>query len=332
LDDGRIMLIFRLDPGIGGNHVGANGYIARSIYDPGKDCWGPVETIYNSHQFDDRNLHGGVTREGRIVLFFRSLDVRTGKTKARYFMVSDDNGRTWSEPQRSKAWSDPAATGIAGVWSTGGMFYDPDVAKYAMLGCRRYITFSRDGTEWEEVRRMTDNTDFKLTEAAGAWCGNRRIIALIRDDNRRHGHPLLQIESGDDGRTWSEPAPTNMPPDRHWGCAPQLIYDANRDLLIALTSDRYSKPHERNSLYVYTARPDAVMDRPENWTLRYELPRPWALPGFDKDRPLNQNLYGYPTIAPINENEYLVVFTERAVMHGTEQADLYYFRLIWEEE
>ena len=50
----------------------------------------------------------------------------------------------------------------------------------------------------------------------------------------------------------------------------------------------------------------------QNWTLRYELPRPWALPDFDKDRPRNQNLYGYPTIAPINEDEYLMVFTECA--------------------
>jgi len=49
---------------------------------------------------------------------------------------------------------------------------------------------------------------------------------------------------------------------------------------------------------------------------------------FGEDRPLNQNLYGYPAIAPINGNEYLIVFTERAVMNGTEQADLYYFRLI----
>ncbi|MFO7904873.1 MAG: sialidase family protein [Pirellulaceae bacterium] len=328
LDDGRIMLGFRLDPGIQGNHVGTNAYIASMTYDPVKDEWGTVQTVYNSRKFDDRNIHGGVTNDGRIVIFFRHYDGR--RTQGRYFLNSDDNGRTWSEPKVSEAWSDPATCPLKGIWSTGQMFYNPDVEKYMMMGCRRYLTWSRDGTRWEEYIQITENDDYKLSEIAGAWCGDDRLIALIRDDRRQHGHPLVQLESRDNGETWSEPVPTNMPPDRHWGCAPQLIYDKSRDLLVALTSDRYSRPNKENSLFVYTARPNEVMGKPENWTLRYELTRPWAQADFYKDRPLNQNLYGYPTIAPINQDEYLVVFTERAVMHGAEQADLYYFRLIFE--
>ncbi|MEX0884634.1 MAG: hypothetical protein WDZ72_14285, partial [Cyclobacteriaceae bacterium] len=109
---------------------------------------------------------------------------------------------------------------------------------------------------------------------------------------------------------------------------PQLFYDRDRDLLIALNSDRYSRPDKENSLFIYTAHPKDVLGNSKGWTLQHELQRPWALLGFEGNRPLNQNFYGYPTIAPINENEYLIVFTERAQMHGTEQADLYYFRLI----
>src|SRR5665648_240696 len=74
LDNGRILLIFRLDPGIEGDHVGTNGYIAKIFYDPEKDQWGKVETVYNSHQYDDRNIHGGVTKDGRIIAFFRKYD------------------------------------------------------------------------------------------------------------------------------------------------------------------------------------------------------------------------------------------------------------------
>ncbi len=323
LGDGTIMLIFRLEPGIRGNHVGTGGYVARMTYDPAKDRWGEVETVYNSGRFDDRNIHGGVTNEGRIVVFFRRYD--PPRTEGRYFIYSDDNGQTWSDLQTSEA-----LTGIAG---TGQMFYNPDVEKYSILQYRRHrndILFSKDGSSWDESTLIAEDPDVHLTEIAGAWCGDGRIVALIRDDRRRHGHPLLQVTSRDHGATWREPARTNIPPDGHWGCAPQLIYDEKRGVLIALNSDRYSRPNAENSLFIYTARPDAVMDNPENWTLHYELPRPWAMPDFDKDRPLNQNLYGYPTIAPINEDEYLVVFTERARMHGTEQADLYYFRLIWE--
>tara|TARA_R110002124_G_scaffold206581_6_gene373242 strand:+ start:73571 stop:73987 length:417 start_codon:yes stop_codon:yes gene_type:complete len=136
----------------------------------------------------------------------------------------------------------------------------------------------------------------------------------------------VQVESYDNGKTWTEPVATNIPPNLHWGAAPQLIYDKNRDMLIALTSDRYSRPDEQNSLFIYSASPNDILGSPEGWKLQHELRRPWA--GLKQEGPLNQNFYGYPTIAQINEQEYLVVFTERAVLEGTEHANLYYFRFI----
>lgn len=339
LKDGRILLIFRFDPGGKGNHVGTDGYIAKISYDPEQDKWGDVETVYNSHQYDDRNIHGGVTEEGRIVIFFRRYD--GSKTEGRYFIYSDDNGETWSDLQLNNCMSSIEVIDMRGNMSTGRMFFNPDIGKYTMLGFlfsmdadrkyltnRRYVAYSRDGSSWEECNYVTNSLDYKLNEIAGAWCGDNRIIALQRDDEREHGHPLVQVESYDNGQTWTDPVPTNIPPDYHWGAAPQMIYDQDRDLLIALSSDRYSRPDDQNSLFIYTARPDEVLDNPQDWTLRHELRRPWSEPDFEGDRPLNQNLYGYQTIAPINEDEYLIVFTERAVMNGTEQADLFYFRLI----
>jgi hypothetical protein len=327
LNDGRILLIFRLDPGESGDHVGTKGYIAKILYDPQNDKWGEIETVYNSHQYDDRNIHGGVTNDGRIVIFFRRYDGR--ETEGRYFIFSDDNGNTWTDPQISKAWTDPQVNNIPGIWSTGQMFHNPDTDKYIMLGCRRYITYSEDGTSWEEYNLITDKEDYKLSEIAGAWCGDNKIIALIRDDIREHGHPLVQVESHDNGQTWSEPVPTNIPPKQHWGAAPQLIYDKSRDLLIALNSDRYSRPKEQNSLFINTARPDEVIGNPKGWMLQHELRRPWVSLAFDDNRPLNRVFYGYPSIVPINNKEYLVVFTENATIEKKEQADLYYFRLIF---
>ncbi len=150
LDDGRILLIFRFDFGIEGNHVGADGYIAQIYYDPLKDQWSKVEPVYNSHQYDDRNIHGGITREGRIVTFFRKYTPDGRVTEGRYFIYSDDNGRTWSDPQRSEAWSDPLHPDSRfGVWGTGRMFYNDDIDRYLMLGYGRhinYITYSKDGS------------------------------------------------------------------------------------------------------------------------------------------------------------------------------------------
>ena len=321
LDDGTLRLIFRVDPGTKGDHVGTDGYIAQVSYDPRQDTWGQATTVYNSPQWDDRNIHGGITREGRIVVFLRRFDGK--KTDGIYFIYSDDKGRTWSPLQTYGK--------TEGMVGTGQMFYNPDIGKYSIMyrtDNRNEILFSDNGSSWKESRLVAHDPKTDLTEIAGAWAGNNQIVALIRDDKRKYGHPLLQVTSRDNGQTWSTPAATNLPPKQHWGAAPQLIYDQKRDLLIALNSDRYSRPNEQNSLFIYTARPADVIENPKGWTLQHELKRPWASLGFEGDRPLNQNLYGYATIAPINENEYLVVFTERAVMQGTEQADLYYFRMI----
>lgn len=339
LDDGRILLIFRFDPGTKGNHVGSDGFIAKIPYNPEKDEWGKVDTVYNSYQYDDRNIHGGVTQNGRIVTFFRKYD--GDKTEGRYFIYSDDNGQTWSSPELHKAWNDPKAADMKGNMATGKMFYNPDIKKYTMLGflfswddeknytaSRKCITYSKDGASWDEYKLIDNETNYRLNEIAGAWCGKNRVIALQRDDKREKGHPFVQMESYDNGETWTEPKQTNIPPNQHWGAAPQIIYDQKRDLVIALSSDRYSRPDEQNSLFIYTAKPDDVFNNPKGWKLQHELCRPHAGLNYNGNRPLNLNLYGYNTIAPINDQEYLVVFTERAKMHGTEQADLYYFRLL----
>lgn len=339
LDNGKVLLLFRLDPGPGGDHVGTNAYLAKISYDPEKDKWGTVETVYNSHRYDDRNVHGGITKDGRIVAFFRKYD--GNRTVGRYFMYSDDNGQTWSQPQINKFISDPVTLKLNGVMSTGQMFYNPDIEKYTMLGflyswnpekkyvsTRIYTANSKDGSSWDEYSFVKEDQGYRLiTEIAGAWCGDNRIIAL-QCIHLPHGHALVQVVSRDNGQTWTKPDSTNMPPNPQWGSAPQLIYNQKCDLLIALTNDRYTRPDSENSLFIYTASPEDVIDNPKNWTLQHELPRPLATLKFSGDRPLNENFYGYPTIAQINEQEYLVVFTDRAKMNGTEQADLYYFRLI----
>lgn len=326
-EDGKLMLAFRRNPGIEGHHVGTGGHIASSIYDPNADTWSKIETLYSSNgHFDDRNIHGGATRDGRFVLFMRHMRGNL-ETENRFFLYSTDNGETWSDLQTSKTWSDPEDSGIPGIWSTGQMFYNPDIDKYMMLGCRRYATFSEDGTKWEEVSRLAEGDEHGMNEIAGAWCGNNRVVALARDQTCKKRHPLRQLVSTDNGTTWSEPKPTNMPPGDHWGCAPQLHYDAKRDLLIAMASNRYTVPKDEQYLYVYTARPADIIDDPQGWMLQFKLLRPWARDGAAEDRPLNSDFYGYPTLAPINDDEYLFVFTERANIQGTEQADLYYFRM-----
>ncbi|MFA9480285.1 sialidase family protein [Phycisphaerales bacterium AB-hyl4] len=320
LNDGKVMMIFRRSPGIRGDHSGTPACVARTTYDPSTDRWSKIDTVYNSNSYDDRNIHGGITRDGRIVVFFRSYN---GSTVGRYFIYSDDQGVTWSDLQTSSV--------LDGCQGTGQMFFNPAINKYCTLQYTETqveILYSDNGSSWDQSNIILEGADFEVSEIAGAWCGGNRMVALMRDDQHKLGHPLLQATSLDNGKTWSQLQPTNIPPDRHWGCAPQLYYDQKRDMIIALNSDRYTRPDAENALFVYTARFDDIQNAPQSWTFQLDIPRPWAQPELAKDRPLNESLYGYPTIAPIDEDQYLVVFTERARMHGTEQADLYYFRLI----
>jgi hypothetical protein len=193
---------------------------------------------------------------------------------------------------------------------------------------RLSMLHSDGGTNWDRrtILEQDPDDDPIVGEIAGAWARDGRIVALVRDDKREYGHPLQQVVSQDNGETWSDPEGTNIPPNGHWGCAPELRYNEKHDRLIALNTDRYSRSDERNSLFIYTARPSEIVEDPCNWTLHDEIPRPMAMAKFDRERPLNQDFYGYPTVAPLNEDEYLVVLTDRAIEDG-ETADLYSLRI-----
>ncbi len=323
-NDGQIVLIHRVDPGPDGDHVGNGGYLVKRVWDPTTARWTERETIFDSGRYDDRNPNGGRTNDGRIVLFFRQLDADTGESQGSYYMYSDDGGDKWSEPATS--------AGLTGIAGTGKLFYNPTIDTYGIMHYGNApgtvsVLYSDDGRSWGRHEVVAENSQYELAEPAGAWAGEDRIVALVRDDRREAGHPLVQVVSEDNGNTWSPPTPTNIPPNQHWGCAPQLRYDESRDMLLALNTDRYSRRDERNSLFIYTAQPDEIVADPNSWTLHDEIPRPLALANYIGERPLNGPMYGYPTMAPIDDGEYMVIVTDRAMEDGTESADLYALRV-----
>lgn len=319
LPDGNILHIFRFDPGLIGDHVRNSGYIAKRHYSNG--VWSDVETVYNSGIYDDRNIHGGITNEGRIVLFFRRYDASSGITEGHYFIYSDDGGASWSDLKPM----DVSPKSVV-IYGTGQMFYNPEIEKYCIVGystdsyCE--IRFSEDGSNWDEKVVIAEGTDFNLSEIAGAYCGNRRMIVIERDDNRRLGHPLVQMVSYDNGQSWSEPVQTNIPPNMFWGCAPQLLWDEENNTLIAMNSDRrgyHGGNYDEESLYIYYARPSNIFSDTQNWTLGARLVRPKTNS--------NSYFYGYPTIAKTSDNNYFIVYTDSELISGKEDADLYQFEM-----
>lgn len=324
LDNGDILHIFRFDPGFQGDHVGDNAYIVKRRYSNG--VWGELETVYNSHQYDDRNIHGGITKNGRIVIFFRYYDASINKGLDNFFIYSDDEGETWSDlnPIYETA-------GRSMVYGTGQMFYNPEIQKYCVVGYAKWyveMRFSDDGSNWDEwVQVATGGGQYTLTECAGAYCNNGRMVVLIRDEERDIGHGLLQVTSDDNGETWSGISKTNIPPNDFWGCAPQLLYDDYFDILIAMNSDRrsyHSGSAAEESLYIYSASPEDVFASAEKWKLETSFSRPKTNS--------RHNFYGYPTYTKITQNKYFIVFTERDRDAKGEDTDFYQFELVINEE
>src|SRR5699024_11595412 len=64
------------------------------------------------------------------------------------------------------------------------------------------------------------------------------ILCIARNNERSTDNQLMQYVSVDGGENWDFYGNTNIPKD-HWGTAPQLFYDKQKSLMIAMT-DRKS--------------------------------------------------------------------------------------------
>src|SRR5690625_7897447 len=94
-------------------------------------------TNNNNKMKNYMNIHGGITLDSRIVIFFRHRDIIDGNhiTEGRYFLYSDDDGETWNGLLTSESWSAPELTDPQlGVWCTSQMFYNEDMNRYAIFG------------------------------------------------------------------------------------------------------------------------------------------------------------------------------------------------------
>lgn len=316
LPDGSIRHFFRLDPGFAGHHVGQDARIVqRTSYDQGVNWTQPVK-IYED-EWDNRNVHGGLTREGRIVLFFRNFRPANKKTIATNFMYSDDYGITWSPVQQlsNELADNPGTHKMIHIPGIGYMqsFYQPFVVQ---------LRFSNDGSNWDSTGQVWDyrkDQSKKITEACFAYAGNGRLVGLFRDENRLN---FFQVSSADYGKTWTEPIRTNIGGGKFFTPSPQIFYDDYTNKLVVLTNDRRGLNGDVNTMidaqfYIYLNDPDSAIGNPMSYQRVYEVERP------------NRNVhhfYGYPTQTKLSKGRYLVVFTEAYLKENRrEQADFYQF-------
>lgn len=317
--NGSIIHVFRLDPS--GDHIGNNGYIAKRISEDNGKTWSQPQKVYDSNEYDDRNVHGGITKSGRIVCFFREFDAENNSHIGKYTIHSDDGGSSWSEKRKIKG--SPAT-----VYGTGQMFYNDDLQKYCMTGYTTgylEIRFSDDGINWDEYVVIDDRRgEKKLSEIAGAYVGDNRIICIARNNERSTDNQLMQYVSVDGGENWDFYGNTNIPKD-HWGTAPQLFYDKQKSLMIAMTVDRRSQTGSNSNderLYIYSNDANESILSSKTWVLQTSFIRP---------NPNPHRFYGYPSYTKMSNGNYLITFSDNYKReNGKENASLYQFELFFD--
>jgi hypothetical protein len=315
ISDGSLRHFFRLDPGYNGHHIGNNSRIVqRASYDQGQTWTVPTDIFED--EWDDRNVHGGMTQDDRIILFFRRYNAINKLTVSTNYIYSDDFGNTWSDPNIVE-------TGIADNPGTHKMIFVPGKGYmqsfYApwMLQLR----FSPDGTDWSHVGYTWDYTvtrEFKVSEACFINLDGGKMLGLIRDERYSN---FFQVTSPDYGTTWSDPVRTNiaMP---FFTPSPQLFYDQSGNQIIVIANDRRGLngyPMNDAEFYIYATNPENAWNDALSWQLAEKFPRPF---------PNYRHFYGYPTYAKLEEGRYLIVFTEAYTKdNNKEQADFYQFEL-----
>jgi len=327
LDNGNILHFFRLDPGLTGHHVGSNGRIVSRLSRDNGNRWEDPVTIFDS-QYDDRNVHGGMTSDGRIVLTFRRYDpdepVEDDRTIDINMIYSEDGGSTWSDRQE-------IVTDITNMIGGGThrMIHVPTRGYLLIFYAPYYLElrFSVDGTQWDDYGMIWDyreSQEFYFDEACFAYIGNGRLIGLIRDETKAPGSTFYQLTSSDFGVCWTQPARTNIA-DGLFCPSPQLFMDNEHDRLWVITSDRRGYhdgyQNEDSEIWVYVSDPEVVFDDPLGHSLSITFPRP-------DPNPLR--FYGYPAYTELGGGDFLVVFTEDYQKeNGLEDADFHQFTIRW---
>jgi Neuraminidase (sialidase) len=242
--EGKLMVAFSGDRDA---HVCPYGKTQVVTSDNNGKTWSAPETI-TSTPLDDRDAGLIQTKKGTLVVsWFTSLAferpgyeaaynkyVRIGEkidkvTKDKWLgnwvRRSEDQGKTWLEPSRTKVTAPHGPISLA----NGDLLYigtSIENGKPRILAERS----ADDGKTWKVQAEIPQHEDFTvgLSEPHVVQLRSGKIIAMVRNEPKdRDKCFLLQSESTDGGKTWSKMRSTGI-----WGYPPHVIQLKNDWLLV----------------------------------------------------------------------------------------------------
>ena len=150
---------------------------------------------------DTRNIAGGVTDDGRIVLFYSLYDVGGAGRVDTKFLYSDDEAATWSTPASLVAALDVVGSGtyvpFGPMVSTSNGYMQTFYYHYSA-----YVLFSADGSSWgSAVEVYTDVNQNKFGEPSAVRIDADRIVLLVRCNDPDNAFSFTKTSDG--GSTWT---------------------------------------------------------------------------------------------------------------------------------
>jgi len=278
LNDGTIIHVYR----VGSDHISQDGKIVMRTSAFGK-AWSDPITIYDS-EYDDRNIGGGVTQEGTIIVGFGRFNATSSTwTNILTILRSTDGGNTWSSQE---------LTAPGNGSCHGPLIVIEELGKIGLVNCNGTditIWWSEDdGVTWTP-QTVYSATGFNITEPSCVYLGDGKLIMLFTDVTNTR---VLQMISTDYGETWSEPQVTNFPaPSTGWQAAIWLF--KQYDKLMALW--RHGESHTA-PIYMALGVIDEVFNDSTAW--------------YNFKAITNADQVGYPSAIELSDKSLLITSSQ----------------------
>jgi len=146
--------------------------------------------------------------DGRLAIICDKVHGNENRQAEIYVWYGDGEGEHWSEPVQYPFCGivpDKLLQLPSGRMIIAAHFLNPESEKL-----EQYLWYSDDaGKNWSERVTVAAHPDYNLCEVSLLPCGNRTIVAFLRE-NSRLGYDVLKTISYDDGETWSSVYTTPM--------------------------------------------------------------------------------------------------------------------------